>query len=147
VKNKGFTLLELLVVLVLLSISLAVIIPRLGAGSDKRIVKTNARKLTAFFRLARYKAIFTQQKIRITIDEEKKTLSFNVGKEKKRFKIEDKKTTLKLEKPEEKSIYFYPNGTGTPFVISLKRGNYQLKVKFDAVKGEFILGQEEDSDT
>jgi len=142
VRNKGFTLLELLIVLILLAISLAVVIPRLGTGGDRRIVNTNARKLAAFLRLARYKAIFTQTRIKVKIDEQKKLFSFTVGKGKYKFKIKDKKTEINLETPEENCLCFYPNGTTTSFIISIKRGKYCLKVKFDNVKGEFILGQE-----
>lgn len=67
-RARGFTLLELLVVLGLAAIILALVLPRLGGGLEGLRVRTAARQVAALLRSARVHAIAGGQTVAVTVD-------------------------------------------------------------------------------
>lgn len=67
-RARGFTLLEILVVLALAAIILALVLPRLGGGLEGLRVRTASRQVAALLRSARVHAIARGQTVAVTVD-------------------------------------------------------------------------------
>lgn len=68
-RKKGYTLIEVLCVLIVLAVLAAIAIPRLGLDfTVKMKVKTTAQRLTADLRLTRHLAVTNNENYRLTVD-------------------------------------------------------------------------------
>lgn len=67
-RARGFTLLEILVVLALAAIILALVLPRLGGGLEGLRVRTASRQVAALLRSARVQAVAWRQTVTVTAD-------------------------------------------------------------------------------
>jgi general secretion pathway protein H len=72
--SKGFTLLELIVVLVIISLMMALVTPRLIGSLTKTNLKTSAQKISSFLRYARSQAVSEQTVYHAVFDFEKNSL-------------------------------------------------------------------------
>lgn len=70
-KQGGFTLLELMVVVVLIGIMTAMIIPEMKGSLQDALLRSTARKLVAVFNIASSQAATTSQLHRVQIDRKK----------------------------------------------------------------------------
>ena len=73
-RNQGFTLLELLIVILVVALVLAVSYPSLSRGSASIHLKTTGRDVLNAFRFAREKAVTEQIGMRVTVDRENQRL-------------------------------------------------------------------------
>jgi prepilin-type N-terminal cleavage/methylation domain-containing protein len=73
-RNSGFTMLELLLVLVLITLVLAVVYPSLSRGSSAIRLRAAGRDIMNTFRYARDKAVTEQIGIKVAVDREKQKL-------------------------------------------------------------------------
>src|SRR5262249_35722740 len=69
--QAGFSLLELVAVLMLLALATAIVVPSLGRGLATVQLKTSSREIAAAIRLARSKAVREQQVFLLGFDSEK----------------------------------------------------------------------------
>jgi general secretion pathway protein H len=140
----GFTLLEVLVVLVLLATISAVVAPSLGRGIAILELQRTARQIAATLRLARSKAVREQQvyfvgfniengQVGLTSEDLKYQKAFNLPEKVKITQILRLKTT-NLREDVAYSFFFAPNGLGESFEIRLEneRGR-ELKVVQDSL--------------
>jgi prepilin-type N-terminal cleavage/methylation domain-containing protein len=72
--NQGFTLLELLIVLLVIVLILTVSYPSLSRGSASLHLRTTGRDVLNIFRYAREKAVTEQVGVKVTADREKQRL-------------------------------------------------------------------------
>jgi prepilin-type N-terminal cleavage/methylation domain-containing protein len=72
--DQGFTLLELLIVILVVVLVLAVSYPSLSRGSASIHLRTTSRDVLNIFRYARERAVTEQVGIRVTVDREKQRL-------------------------------------------------------------------------
>ena len=72
--QKGFTLLEIIITLVLVTLVLAVSFPTLSRSTASLSLRTTGRDILNTFRYAREKAVTEQTGMRITVDQESQTL-------------------------------------------------------------------------
>ena len=72
--DQGFTLLELLIVVLVVVLVLAVSYPSLSRGSASLHLRTTGRDVLNIFRYAREKAVTEQIGMRVTADREKQRM-------------------------------------------------------------------------
>jgi type II secretion system protein H len=73
-RHAGFTLVELMIVMVIIAVMTALMIPEMKGSYEEALLKSNARKLSAAFNTAYSKAITTHQMHRVRIDPEQSNL-------------------------------------------------------------------------
>jgi len=145
--SAGFTLVELLVVLVLISILMSITFPSIGRGLSAVKLRTTSREIAATIRFARWKAIREQQLYWIRIDSEKneielasqdlkyqKFITMPAGISIIRASLLKEQETPEIQKSS--TYFFMPNGLSDSFqvVISTERG-LQIKVFQDVLTG------------
>ena len=140
--SGGFTLIEVLVVLVLMAALTAVAAPSIGRGLGTVELQTTARRIAATLRLARMKAVREQRVFLVGFDLERneieltrEDLSFR-----RTFELPESVTITKVARKGEEPIsetrvtcLFVPNGLSESFEVWLrnKRGR-ELKVVQDS---------------
>lgn len=73
-KHSGFTILELIVVVVIMGLALAIIIPSYGRFSESSSLEAEADKLASFLRLAGNLAVGAKTPVRLVFDSDKNVL-------------------------------------------------------------------------
>jgi type II secretion system protein H len=151
-KNRGFSLIELLVVLILLSLSLALVAPSLSRFSRTVELKGAAQKLSGILRNSRseavnkgkvYQVVFNSQSREVSVhsmkpSEEKEERNEGPVSEKtyllpEGIQMKVDPTTFSASTSEPPSIEFYPNGGSNGGTISLDspdRLGYRIQVHF-----------------
>lgn len=142
---KGFTLLELLVVLALFALALLVVPPMFSSGAPQVELKSTARVFASQLRRARSQAIARNAEV-----------TFELDVEGRRYRlVGDGATgtvpeglTLSLVTAESErigssrgSIRFYPDGSSTGGRITLGRGERSYLVDVDWLTGRVTLGE------
>lgn len=110
-RNRGFTLIELIVVLVILGIIAGVAVPKFAGSFDTIRFKKTVSELVYFLREARIKALSTSDAYHVTIDLHR---GFCWNDDKKILKLPENMEmfTDKIEARDDKTkiFTFYPNG-------------------------------------
>lgn len=114
--NAGFTLLELLVVLVLMALMTGLAIPLISAGTPGAQIKAATRELLVGLRQAREQAIVTRQPATLTINVDDRR--FQISGNKRAFQLPGKlQIGLFVAAVEDNgklgSFVFYPDGSST----------------------------------
>jgi general secretion pathway protein H len=73
-RDQGFTLLELMIVVLIIALALAVSYPSLTRGASSIHLRTTARDVLNTFRYAREKAVTEQKGMRVAVDRVKQEL-------------------------------------------------------------------------
>ncbi len=142
VLSSGFTLLELIVVLILMAASAAVILPSFTSGLQGLELETSSRDLVTRMKRARSDAIGTQRVFRIILDQLSQGPAYYVltnDYEEEIGRYPFAKGTL-VEIPPSQSLplklSFYPNGrsSGGNFLIANEQGK-KLYVMVDPITG------------
>ena len=121
VSGKGFSLLELMVVLALMALVAAVVVPAFNRGLDGLRLETEARNLVVRFKEARSQAIALQEVRRVTLSTETEmgyAITDDYGSELKTVKLPEG-IQLGLEEGAEKRVTFYPNGRSSGYSLTL----------------------------
>ena len=137
-RESGFTLVEIITVVVILSVIMAISVPALKSFSRRNQASMIYRQFTQVLRLAHQWAIFHQDTAVVYLDLDRNTYWYEEGVDDGYKGYEPYKRELaKLPKnykfisviyPEtedeveygDTQIYFYPNGTATPVDITLQ---------------------------
>jgi len=125
----GFTLLELLVVLLLVGLLTALVFPSIGRGVQTLRLKTSSREIVATLRLARSKSITEQKIYWVSFDLEKNQveLSSDDRRYQKSFQLPEgiaisKVSSEGANEPRNQQSYHYffePNGMAQAFEVLL----------------------------
>lgn len=151
IDGKGFSLLELLVVLVIISLMSAMIVPRIGGTIEKMNLRTAANKIAASLRYARSRAV-SEKKIYVAsfdFDENRMVLFVDSLRPEKIIegqevlpqiynlpegaKLEMAESIKGEEETELFEVYFYPSGNSSGGKIILageKNRRYTLNIDF-----------------
>ena len=145
VRSRGFTLLELLVVMVIAALTLAVVLPRLPGVVEDVEVRTAARDLTSALRYARNLAMTKQHETTVQLDLTRRFFTVD-GTARKRSlpaKADIRLVTARTEQvsAERGFIRFFPDGSSTGGQITLKRADRKYVVDVDWLTGRVAIFQ------
>ena len=138
--QRGFTLLELLVVLALAASLMAIVPPLISNSVPGVELKATARKLASGLRYARNHSVATRKQSLLTLD--LKARKFMVSGRKRSYVIpEDVEVELfaaavEMESDTRGSIRFFPTGGSTGGRITLSVGERKYEVDVDWLTGK-----------
>ena len=143
VRSGGFTLFELLLVLMLMGMLYGLAAPMLGAGSTGVDMKAAARQLAAGLRKARSIAVTERREAVLTLDVEGRTFSLTGDPKSYALskKLELALFTAQSELVHEKTggIRFFPDGTSTGGRVTVSAGESKQEVDVDWVTGRVAI--------
>ena len=141
--SKGFTLLEVLVVLVIASVMYVLILGVPFRGASVADLKAAARSLASGLRQAQTLAMATRRDAVLTIDVEERSYLFPGETEARRIPrdIEVKLFTAQSELLSDKkgAIRFYPDGSSTGGRITVSAGERKYLVDVDWLTGRVSI--------
>lgn len=145
-RQRGFTLLELMVVMVIATVLLGMVSPRLFAVLPGVELKTSAQNVAAMLRLARSQSIAEGKVIALEYDEfaglsmtgREQPFKWSEGI-KLELQVAQKQLQPLIITEQVKAIYFYPDGSssGGILVISSDAGEYRISVHWLTGKVSF----------
>jgi len=77
--SAGFTLIEIIVVLAILSVATALVLPSVGRGTESVQVRSQAGRIAALLREARLQAVTQRRATRVTLDRARNTVTLTAG--------------------------------------------------------------------
>jgi general secretion pathway protein H len=143
-QDRGFTLLELMIVILVIALTAAVIYPSLSRGSSTLHMRACSRDVLNYFRYAREKAVTEQTSMVVLVDKENQglILSNNLGDNAKTYVMpkDVKIGCIGLSGNEltdsSMGIRFLPNGSSDAAVVLLKSDSgAQVRIISDALTG------------
>lgn len=141
--RSGFSLIELLVVLGILSLLVALIPPVVSTTLDGQKVKGAVRELAAGLRAARGQAVATQQDVALALDVESRR--YAVGARSHALNLpRDTQITLRTATTEQQTnssgtIRFFPDGSATGGEITLTRGQRAYAIRIAWLTGRVTV--------
>ena len=143
-REKGFTLLELVVVLVVIALAIAISYPSLSRGTSALHLRSVGRDVLNSLRYARERAITEQTVMRVTVNkgERKITLTDDYGEGSRTFVLPDdvRIQSMVLAGQEVREgplvVRFLPNGSATEAEILLQSvTGGALRIVADSITG------------
>lgn len=141
-RQKGFSLLELLVVLVMLGFMAAVAGPATGRFLDTLDFKKQTGKVMSVIRYARLMAVTQGEVLQIKVSEETNSLILSGAVSETRELGLEGDDLLELDPAE---IYFYPEGYASPGSLSFTKGERSQKIIIDPLTALPLLDYSEDN--
>jgi general secretion pathway protein H len=141
--NKGFTLLELTVVLFIVVLGFSVIGINLSSGNDSAELKVAARDIVSAFRFARGQALMSHQEMVVTFDLSENTYSISG-----RGKVYHIPKTIGLTVVTAQSeiiskglgsIRFFADGSATGGRVTLERNKAAWQIDINWLTGQIEL--------
>lgn len=143
-RDQGFTLLELIIVVLVIALVLAVSYPSLSRGSTSIRLRATGRDIISTFRYAREKAVTEQTGMRVTVDREKQELilSDELGDGARKYRLPENVKIQRMaaggNEVAEGSLVvrFLPNGSAdsAELLIESKSGS-TLRIVTDPITG------------
>jgi general secretion pathway protein H len=143
--EKGFTLLELIVVLAILALATALIAPMLGGGKDKADFKMAVRDIAASLRETRSIAMTSDRSQALVIDVDRGL--FRAAGSGRAHAVAPSIRLLLLTVAQERvergigNIRFFPDGSSTGGRLTLTQGNRRSDVLVDWLSGRISIGE------
>ena len=136
--TAGFTLLELLVVLVLMALMTGLAIPLISAGTPGAQIKAASRELMAGLRQAREQAIVSRQPAALTINVDDRR--FQISGHPRAFQLPGKlQIGLFVAEVEDNgklgSFVFYPDGSSTGGRVTVSLDGQTNRIDVDWLTG------------
>ena len=139
--RRGFSLLEMLVVLVLIGLMAGLAFPALGHLSDSLKFRQQTHRLAAIVRYARLLAISRNRTVHLRLDRQTDQAVFLISgpsEEQRDFPL-GPKDILVMDPGD---WYFFPEGTATPGTMTFRRGNQVAGLRLDILTGQPELTRE-----
>lgn len=130
--NRGFTLLELIIVLFIAGIAAAVVLVSVGRLHDRAVFNEEARKVFQTLKRAREISLFERREVTFKVNEEGTGYWLDLGKD-RRSDSHSVRGGLSVRGEE---IFFFPKGNSTGGLIKVSNGKGQeYTIKVDPVLG------------
>jgi len=145
--NAGFTLLELIIVLLLIGLITALVVVSLSSSLPSTKFRSEVRKLGSLLRYARNRAQFLNQEKEVILDLEKREAHYE-GKTRVAFSEDTEIYAIDPVDGEIREglyrLVFFPGGGSTGSVIVITRKGRKTEIQLDPLTGSVILqgGQE-----
>ena len=137
--RQGFSLLELLLVLIILSLLMGLTAPLLTHALDGARLKRAQREIIAALRFSRTRAINTQRALIFSVQSQ--TGVMRTGDDRRQLSLPDN-ATLSIQVPpseqlsaHEHAVRFYPDGSATDMTLLFQRGGQVFRIRVDALTG------------
>lgn len=137
--RRGFSLVELLVVLALAGLSLSVVGPPVGRSLDASRFKASTRSLVTTARTARSLARREQREVTLMIDVKSRKYRLDAQPD---LSIQPKATKIEVTAAESErrsedliGVRFFPDGSATGAVINLSLNNQHQTIKINWLTG------------
>ena len=139
VTHRGFTLLELIIAIFIISLVLALSLPSFTGIGESRI-KSDAKRLGSIVRYLNDSAISTKDNLQLKIDFGDKLVNYD-GPEGEKSEKFDSISSIELQSrgvisEGEVIIFFGPLGALESFKIYLKDGNSGMEISLNSVSGK-----------
>ncbi|MBX7245887.1 MAG: prepilin-type N-terminal cleavage/methylation domain-containing protein [Candidatus Sumerlaeaceae bacterium] len=157
IRQRGMTLLEILVVIVILVALLAISFPTLRAANEKNKLRASAREIISLIKYARAEAIFGQRMTEVFLDTDKHEfwLDLRIPDEKtgvykpggKRMQLEQKRrlnggvrfdevvtNDANVIRDKVIAIDLYPDGTASPTLVTLLNERADKRMTIEVMK-------------
>ncbi|MDX8390192.1 MAG: GspH/FimT family protein [Mariprofundaceae bacterium] len=142
-RSAGFTLLEVLVVLVIIGFAYTLVPPMFSSGLSGVEMKAAARKVAAGLRLAKTRSVLERKSIALSLDVEAN--NFNIGDDPRNYQLPET-IELKLEAAESErvgstkgAIRFYPDSTSTGGRVTLSLEDMIYMIDVDWLTGKVSI--------
>ena len=142
-KASGFTLLEMLLVVMLVALMFAMVPRMLGSGVSGAELKSNVRAIAAAMKMARDSAINTRREAFVTVNVESREFTTTVDA--KTHKLNEQ-LTLKLFTaqadqiaPQVASFRFYPDGSSNGGRVSVGANEREFTIDVDWLTGRVTV--------
>ena len=167
--NTGFTLIELIVVLLIMTTMMAVAAPRVAGRSEAAVLRAAASDFQTLASAARAKAVLQQRTISLTIDKQGRSIglfailpatvdgdqgnegppSDNAREDQEREPVSRSRglseglvATIESDTPGANTINFYPDGSADQSTLTLSNArDEQLKLSLAAATGRLRLAE------
>lgn len=144
--ESGFTLIEVLVVLVILALAMAVVVPAIGKGVGGSLDDA-ARDVQLALRKARSEAVMAQRSTAVLLDVEAK--KFRLERSARQVSLpESIALNARVAESELKDgvagIRFFPDGSSTGGAFSLARGDSHMSVNVDWLTGRVSIDHDDE---
>lgn len=138
--NPGFTLVELLLVLIILAALAAVVVPPLQLGVvDNARFRQAKQEIIAGLRFSRSKAVNTQDVVSLAVNPAEGRM--RISDEDRRLHIPDDVTLTMTTAPSgqlsenESAIRFFPDGSSTGMEFVFRQGERVSRISVDGLTG------------
>lgn len=143
--SHGFTLLELMVVLMIASLMLAIIPPILSGAGITTELRGSARQMAAGLRSARNHAITKKEEAIVTVNLENRQFTVT-GDTRTGYLPDDDDVKIRLYTAqselvdeEEGKIRFFPDGSSTGGYVALSDDRVEYRVNVDWLTGRIVI--------
>jgi general secretion pathway protein H len=141
-RERGVTLVELLVVMTIASILLAVVFPSIRAGISTLQLRSTAQRLAAASKYARDQAIFRQRPYELEIDPDSRTIAvLDSSGNSRSFDLPADVHVAEVLPAQEndtspiRRFLFSPDGSTVPFQIALENPRRRIEISADPLTG------------
>jgi prepilin-type N-terminal cleavage/methylation domain-containing protein len=136
VDARGFTLLELIVTLVVLTVAVGLVAPTIGRSTEALRTRAEVAGFSATFRHAREQAITTRQPYTVVVNPMNRLLTVTTGEDEVRWtRTLSSHLEIQAETPGALAVHFEPQGTSSGGAFHLSSGKVTYRVTIDAVTG------------